>query len=159
MDGSNKFGTPDEHSSPVRGAAHRSVFSPPPFLIDHDDDVKKDEMNTSDSVDVIRFRVPPYAGNLKTWFLRLESQFRAERITSEATKFNVVVAQLPEKMLNSLPEGVVQNFAGKPNAYSLFKSHLMDLFLPTEDERLGKVLENSGVSAAEKPSEIFRTLN
>uniref|UniRef100_A0A6P7GI94 Uncharacterized protein LOC114338493 n=1 Tax=Diabrotica virgifera virgifera TaxID=50390 RepID=A0A6P7GI94_DIAVI len=51
--------------------------------------------NNSASVDRISVKIPPFWPNdPETWFLQVENQFTLANITSDATKFNYIVANL-----------------------------------------------------------------
>ncbi|XP_050518310.1 uncharacterized protein LOC126892714 [Diabrotica virgifera virgifera] len=51
--------------------------------------------NTSASVDRISVKIPPFWPNdPEIWFLQVENQFTLANITSDATKFNYIVANL-----------------------------------------------------------------
>lgn len=111
-----------------------------------------------EAVDVVRFNVPPYSGNLKTWFVRLEAQFRAARVKSAGVMFNVVIAQAPEHMIDSLSDEDVSVLAEKKDSYARLKQLLLKRFLPSDDERLTKLISEMGVGSTEKPSEIHRLI-
>lgn len=110
------------------------------------------------SIDVVRFNVPPYTGKLRPWFTRLEAQFRAGKIKAAATKFNVVIAQAPEHIIEQLTEEEIETLAGQKDSYDRLKSLLLRRFTPTEDERLSNLLRDVNRPSDDRPSEAYRKI-
>lgn len=110
------------------------------------------------TVDVIKFNVPPYTGKLRPWFTRLEAQFRAGKVKSAAVKFNVVIAQAPEHIVEQITEDEIEALSVHKDCYDRLKNLLLRRFTPSEDERLSNLLKGSTVSSGDRPSDIYRKI-
>lgn len=118
----------------------------------------KDEFHDTDSVDVVRFNVPAYTGKLRAWFTRLEAQFRAGKVKSESVKFNVVIAQAPEHMIDKLSDTNITRLASDKKCYEKLKELLIQKFTPSEDERFSNLIKDMGVHSTDRPSDVYRAV-
>lgn len=112
----------------------------------------------AEAVDVVRFNVPPYTGKLRSWFTRLEAQFRAGKLRSAQVKFNVVIAQAPEHIIDQLGEDEIEALSKSRDCYEALKGLLLRRFSPTEDERFAKLFSEMNLPTNERPSDIYRRI-
>lgn len=113
----------------------------------------------AEAVDVVRFSVPQYTGKLQTWFMRLEAQFRAGKVTSSMVKFNVVIAQAPDHMTDKLTEDEIEELSGERDCYARLKTLLLKRCTPSEDERLSTLFKDMATTSSERPSDVYRAIN
>lgn len=111
-----------------------------------------------ETIDVVRFNVPPYTGKLRTWFTRLEAQFRAGRVRSAAVKFNVVIAQAPEHLVEQLTDGEIESISQDRECYEKLKALMLRRFTPSEHERFNKIIRDMNVHSDDRPSELLRKI-
>ena len=100
-------------------------------------DADADVLQRAETVDVVRFSVPPYTGKLQTWFMRLEAQFRAARVVSQSVRFNIVIAQAPDSVSDSLTEEEIIAMAHRWTSFGLLVGRPMDFFLRRLLRRFG----------------------
>ena len=117
------------------------------------------DQRTVETVDVIRFSVPPYSGKLQTWFMRLEAQFRAARVTAQSVRFNIVIAQAPDSVSDRLTEDEIHAMSASRSCYDDLKRSLLRRCTPSDDERLSSLLREASVPSSERPSDIFRNIS
>lgn len=118
----------------------------------------REEFHDADSIDVVRFNVPAYTGKLRSWFTRLEAQFRAGKVKTESVKFNVVIAQAPEHMIEKLSDPEIARLALDKKCYEKLKEFLIQKFTPSEDERFANLMKDMGVHSNERPSDVYRAV-
>ena len=112
----------------------------------------------TEAVDVVRFNVPAYTGKLRPWFTRLEAQFRAGKLKSAKVKFNVVIAQAPEHIVEQLTEEEIERISEKRDCYEQLKALLLRRFTPSEDERYATLFRAPAGPSNERPSDIYRKI-
>lgn len=96
-----------------------------------------------------------WASNPRTWFIQAESQFSLGKITADVSKYNYVVATLPQEIAESVSD-ILEN---PPNAdlYANLKKSLIDRHSLSLESRIKKLVSDEEVGDR-KPSEFFRTL-
>lgn len=122
-------------------------------------DADADVLQRAETVDVVRFSVPPYTGKLQTWFMRLEAQFRAARVVSQSVRFNIVIAQAPDSVSDSLTEEEIIAMAHRKKCYDELKQLLLRRCTPSEDERFTTLLKGASIPSSDRPSDIFRAIS
>lgn len=114
--------------------------------------------NVSSNVRPIFSKVPVpnmMPDNVETWFIQLESWFALNKIVSDGTKFNTVVAYVDGKMLTQV-YGIVSN-PPACNKFQALKDAIMANFGDTEQRRFQKLI--SGMQLGDKrPSHLLNEL-
>uniref|UniRef100_A0A6P7FJ12 Uncharacterized protein LOC114330710 isoform X1 n=1 Tax=Diabrotica virgifera virgifera TaxID=50390 RepID=A0A6P7FJ12_DIAVI len=91
--------------------------------------------NTSASVDRISVKIPPFWPNdPEIWFLQVENQFTLANITSDATKFNYIVANLDTAYILEVRDIIVSPPATE--RYAKLKSELIKRLVHHSNKRL-----------------------
>lgn len=93
-----------------------------------------------------------------TWFTRLEAQFPTAKVKSDSVKFNVVIAQAPEHMIDKLSDTNLTHMATDKLCYEKLKELLIHKFTPTEDERFANLIKDMSVQSNDRPSDVYRTV-
>lgn len=96
-----------------------------------------------------------WSSNPLTWFIQAEAQFSLGKITSDVSKYNYVVATLPQ----DIAESVSDILKSPPNAdlYTNLKKVLIERYSLSLESRIQKLVSGEEIGD-EKPSEFFRTL-
>ncbi|KAF6203052.1 hypothetical protein GE061_003465 [Apolygus lucorum] len=94
-------------------------------------------------------RLPAFhANDPHLWFIQIEAQFAAERVTTETTKFNRVVSQLPIDVLQQITD-LVETPGTSP--YTQLKTRLSSLYTDSQEDQLLALLHDTPIGD-QKPS-------
>nr|XP_054920602.1 uncharacterized protein LOC129381617 [Dermacentor andersoni] len=94
------------------------------------------------TVAVLDAKLPPFwTGDPELWFVQVESQFAARRITADSTKYHHVVGNLPPATASEVRDLLLTPPA--ENAYQTLKETLIRRVTPTEPERLQQLLREA----------------
>jgi len=107
----------------------------------------------------VAIKLPSFWANLPAqWFAYIESQFNTRNITVERTKYDYVIAALPQETISSVFDLMQQISDGNDlTPYTTIKKGLIDRNSLSESARLEALL--SGLELGDKkPSEFFRHL-
>nr|XP_050028954.1 uncharacterized protein LOC126524713 [Dermacentor andersoni] len=108
----------------------------------------------SPTVAVLDVELPPFwTGDPELWFVQVESQFAARRITAESTKYHHVVGSLPPATASEVRDLLLTPPA--ENAYQTLKETLIRRVTPTEPERLQQLLREAELGDR-RPSQLLR---
>ena len=90
-----------------------------------------------------------WANDPELWFFQVEAVFenRTPKVTVDSTKFNYVMAALPQDILNAC-RGIIQLPPNTPDRYQQFKKALTDSYSKTESQRHAELIE---FAAAKEP--------
>ncbi|KAH6925785.1 hypothetical protein HPB50_009879 [Hyalomma asiaticum] len=92
------------------------------------------------AISAVDIRLPPFwTADPQLWFLQVESQFTARRITAELTKYHHVVASLPPAIASEIRDLLVAPPA--ENAYTTLKQLLTSRLTSSEPQRLQQLLQ------------------
>lgn len=96
-----------------------------------------------------------WSSNPRTWFLQAEAQFTLGKITADVSKYNYVVATLPQEIAESVSD-ILEN---PPNTglYDNLKSNLIDRHTLSLESRIKKLVSDEEMGD-KKPSDYYRTL-
>lgn len=96
-----------------------------------------------------------WSSNPNTWFIQAEAQFSLGKITADVSKYNYVVATLPQE----IAESVADILEKPPNTglYDNLKKNLIDRHTLSLESRIRKLTSGEEIGD-KKPSEYFRTL-
>ncbi|XP_054709024.1 uncharacterized protein LOC129218727 [Uloborus diversus] len=84
-------------------------------------------------------KVPPFwKPDPRIWFLQLEAQFRRAKITSDETKFDLVVSSIEAEILAQVTDILVT--PPPNNKYYAIKDRLISTFADSESQRTQKLL-------------------
>ncbi|XP_050508079.1 uncharacterized protein LOC126885539 [Diabrotica virgifera virgifera] len=112
--------------------------------------------NTSASVDRISVKIPPFWPNdPEIWFLQVENQFTLANITSDATKFNYVVANLDTAYILEVRDIIVSPPATE--RYAKLKSELIKRLSASQQQKIKRLLEHEELGDR-RPSQFLRHL-
>ncbi|XP_071056455.1 uncharacterized protein [Onthophagus taurus] len=105
---------------------------------------------------ISKLKLPPFwPSNPDIWFRQDEAQFTLTRISSEKTKFNILLANLPTEIISTVVD-LIQN-PPDINPYSSLKKLLIDRLSLSEEKRLDDVLLGSQMGD-QKPSDFYRAM-
>lgn len=91
--------------------------------------------------------------NADAWFIKVEAQFTDARITNEQTKFNKVLAVLPENIAIQVRD-ITTKTTYASGDYELLKQKLINRCQPSVLERLDRLGELKEI-ASKKPSDVL----
>ncbi|XP_050516139.1 uncharacterized protein LOC126891002 [Diabrotica virgifera virgifera] len=112
--------------------------------------------NTSASVDRISVKIPPFWPNdPEIWFLQVENQFTLANITSDATKFNYIVANLDTAYILEVRDIIVSPPATE--RYGKLKSELIKRLNASQQQKIKRLLEHEELGDR-RPSQFLRHL-
>ncbi|KAF6216870.1 hypothetical protein GE061_001220 [Apolygus lucorum] len=101
-------------------------------------------------------RLPAFlSADTKLWFLQAEAIFSNERITSQTTRFNRVIAVLPPEALRQVAD-LLTDPGEKP--YSLLKDRLNSTYSRSESKSLQLLLDNPPISD-QTPSQLLNDMS
>lgn len=121
---------------------------------------KKDEDDSqkepTGEIQRVNIKLPPFWSNSPSaWFVQTEAQFQIGRITSDASKYNHVIASLPqdvaETILDVLEEPPVSDL------YKNLKQILINRHSLSIERRVKKLISAEEMGD-KRPSEFYRTL-
>lgn len=120
----------------------------------------EDISGNGDSVNVERtlssLKLPPFwTPNPEIWFTQVESQFALSRITSDKTKYNYIISNLPFNIISTIYD-VITN-PPQENLYKILKETIISRLTLSEEKRLDELLSNSELGDR-KPSEFYREM-
>jgi hypothetical protein len=104
----------------------------------------------------IAIRVPPFWDIApEMWFAQLEAQFATAGITTELTKYNIVIGQVDAKLLMSISDIVRRPPTN--NQYSTLRRIILERHTDSEQTRIKKL--TSAFDAGDlKPTELLRQM-
>ncbi|KAH6933926.1 hypothetical protein HPB50_018849 [Hyalomma asiaticum] len=106
------------------------------------------------AISPVDIRLPPFwTAYPQLWFLQVESQFTARRITAELTKYHHVVASLPPAIASEIRN--LQVAPPAENAYTMLKQLLISCLMPSEPQRLQQLLHDTELGDR-TPSQLLR---
>lgn len=106
------------------------------------------------AISAVDIRLPPFwTADPQLWFLQVESQFTARRITAEVTKYHHVVASLPPAIASEIRDLLVAPPA--ENEYTTLKQLLISRLTPSEPQRLQQLLHDTELGDR-TPSQLLR---
>lgn len=109
-------------------------------------------ISTTSFIDRVSIKIPPFwTDKPEIWFYQVEAQFQISGVTSEATKFNYLIAQLDLKVVENIWDIVSLD---EPNKYTLAKNRLLKIFKESEEKRLKKVVSDIELGSL-KPSQLL----
>lgn len=104
----------------------------------------------------VNVRLPQFWSNSPaTWFIQAEAQFGLGRITSDAGKYNHVVASLPQDVAESITD-ILEN-PPATSKYNKLKTILIERHSLSIEARIKKLLSDE-LMGDKKPSEFYRYL-
>lgn len=112
--------------------------------------------STPTDINALIVKLPAFwANNPRTWFIQAEAQFALGKITADVSKYNYVVATLPEDIADSVSD-ILEN---PPNAdvYKNLKDTLIDRHSLSLEARIKKLVSDEEMGDR-KPSEYYRAL-
>lgn len=116
------------------------------------------ESEVTQQLEATSLKLPPFWTSCPiAWFVQTESQFKIKKITNESTKFDYVIASLPEEVIMNVLD-IIQN-QDEPNKYSAIKSALINRHSDTDEKKLDKLLTERDTELGDRrPSEFYRYL-
>ncbi|GFY62752.1 uncharacterized protein TNIN_188021 [Trichonephila inaurata madagascariensis] len=96
--------------------------------------------DTNTKINKVAVKPPVFWRNKpKLWFLQLEAQFTNSGISSDTTKYNIVVAALDENVLDFV--GDILSNTPHHDKYEVLKNGLLNRLTDTEVSRLKKTVD------------------
>ncbi|XP_037573092.1 uncharacterized protein LOC119455733 [Dermacentor silvarum] len=107
------------------------------------------------AISAVDVKLPPFwTANPELWFLQVESQFAARRITADQTKYHHVVGSLPPTTASEVRDLLVAPPA--VNACTTLKQLLISRLTPSEPQRLKQLLHGAELGDL-TPSKLLGT--
>lgn len=104
----------------------------------------------------ITVKAPPFwRANPALWFCQLEAQFDLNRITSDRSKYNMVVSAIESSILHQVSDLVLN--PPETGLYIALKTRLLDVFAESEQSRLKKLLGEIELGE-QKPTSLLREM-
>lgn len=101
-------------------------------------------------------KMPPFWKNLpEAWFLQVEQLFLLNRVTTEETKFRLVVSVLPQEVITEVVD--VLRHPPQDNPYSFLKESLLNRLTCSEEKKIELLLQDSEMGTS-SPSSYFRQM-
>lgn len=117
---------------------------------------KKKETSLTAEVQRVNIKLPPFWPNSPAaWFVQTEAQFQIGRITSDMSKYNYVVASLPQDVAESILDILVS--PPENNHYSQLKTTLINRHSLSIERRVKKLISDEEMGD-KRPSDFYRTL-
>lgn len=119
-------------------------------------DANNETQNQPTDINALIVKLPTFwQNNPTTWFIQAEAQFSLGKITADISKYNYVVATLPQDIAESVSD-VLEN---PPNTglYAHLKKQLIDRHSLSLESRIQKLISGEEIGDR-KPSDFFRTL-
>lgn len=120
-------------------------------------------MTSNNNVNAVALKLPPFWTSLPGhWFVQVESQFNLRQVVTERTKYDYVLAALPQEAVASVYD-VIQQIsdanADNPinDPYTRIKKALIDRHTLSEAKRIEVLLSGADLGD-KKPSELFRSM-
>lgn len=111
---------------------------------------------TSGEIHKVTVKLPNFWSNSpSTWFVLAESQFALAKVTTQETKYNFVVASLPE----DIAESITDLLEDPPtlNKYDKLREKLIDRHSLSMEARIKKLISGEDMGD-KKPSDFYRTI-
>lgn len=106
------------------------------------------------AVSAVDVKLPPFwTADPELWFLQVESQFAARRITADQPKYHHVVSSLPPATASEIRDLLLAPPA--ENAYNTLKQTLIRRVTPSEPQRLQQLLREADLGDR-TPSQLLR---
>lgn len=107
-------------------------------------------------ITAISVKIPPYwTQDPMIWFAQVESQFATKGISHERTKYDHVVASLPQEVAMEVRDVIVSPPTANP--YSKLKEKLLDRTTVSEQKRLHTLLTSIELGDR-KPTQLLREM-
>lgn len=108
------------------------------------------------SIDSIKIKLPPFwSNNPQIWFYQAEAQFNIYKISSDSTKYFLIISVLPPNISDNIID-ILSN-PPKENKYVMLKNALLERRSLSEEKRLEKLLEREDLRD-KKPSDAYRSM-
>lgn len=110
----------------------------------------------SNEICPVSVKLPPFwTHSPAIWFVQAEAQFSLARITIDQSKYNYVVASLPQDVAESIAD--LLQAPPTSDSYKLIKDTLINRHSLSVEKRLKQLLSDESIGDR-KPSEFFRAL-
>lgn len=96
-----------------------------------------------------------WSSNPSTWFIQAEAQFSLGKITADISKYNYVVATLPQDIAESVSD--ILEKPPRTDLYDNLKKNLIERHTLSLETRIKKLVSDEEMGD-KRPSEYFRTL-
>ena len=107
-------------------------------------------------ISAISIKIPPYwSQDPMIWFAQVESQFATRGISTERTRYDHVVAALPQEVAMEVRDVIVNPPTSNP--YSKLKEKLLDRTTQSEQKRLHTLLTSLELGDR-KPTQLLREM-
>ncbi|KAH7979430.1 hypothetical protein HPB49_009408 [Dermacentor silvarum] len=116
-------------------------------------------MNTHSDIDAptvsaVELKLPPFwPADAELWFIHVEAQFTARRITADLTRCHHIVSSFPPATASEFRDLLLAPPA--ENTYQTLKETLIRCFTPSEPERLRQLLYDTDLGDR-TPSQLLR---
>ncbi|XP_037572057.1 uncharacterized protein LOC119454126 [Dermacentor silvarum] len=116
-------------------------------------------MNTHSNIDAptvsaVELKLPPFwSADPELWFIQMEAQFAARRITADLTRYHHIVSSLPPATASEVRD--LRLAPPAENTYHTLKETLIRRLTPPEPERLRQLLNDTDLGDR-TPSQLLR---
>ena len=122
---------------------------PPPPVVNQNDKIPSE-------VNALIVKLPVFwSNNPRTWFIQAEAQFQLGKITADISKYNYVVASLPQEIAESISDLLEK--PPRTGLYNNLKQMLIDRHSLSIEGRIKKLVSEEEMGD-KRPSDYFRKL-
>lgn len=130
-----------------------ALLHPPPAQGEQAEDEQVQFPGFTASVSI---KLPPFwTRQPEAWFSTIEAQFCIKGVSSEQTKFNYLVAALPQEVSERVLENLRRPDRTEP--YSILRSRLLSIYSLSEYQRAEQLLQLPQIGG-QKPSELLDSM-
>lgn len=115
----------------------------------------KPMVSTKYEIGKLSIKLPPFwSEKPEIWFAQVEAQFELSYITKEQTKFNYLLANLEQNVVENIWDLVGDKSSRK---YSIAKERLLSIFKTSEDRKINNLISELELGDL-KPSQLLRKM-
>lgn len=114
-------------------------------------------INTASNMEInkVSVKLPPFWNEKpEIWFAQVEAQFELSKITIEQTKFNYLLANLEQNVVENIWDLVSDKSVNK---YTVAKERLLSIFKTSEDRKIKNLISELELGEL-KPSQLLRKM-
>lgn len=111
---------------------------------------------SNQSIEKLSIKLPLFwSAKPDIWFMQIEAQFSLSKITSDKTKYNLVITSLPHEVIATIYDVIIK--PPQIDLYENLKKILISRLSCSEEKRLDDLLLTSELGD-QKPSDFYRSM-
>ncbi|CAI9719061.1 Hypothetical predicted protein [Octopus vulgaris] len=99
---------------------------------------------------------PPWTGDTVIWLAQLEASFKANKITNEEQKYNIMLSNLPPPLNNEIRDLLLNPI--EPVSHSSIKEEILKRTSNSKQKEFVKLFNNEELGN-KKPTQLLRRMN